>query len=301
MCWLGLELNTLGFIPFILKDNSKGLRESRVKYFLTQAFASSILLLGILSASNSLGSWAERINLFVLLALFVKLGVAPFHGWVPRIAEPLHWWVLFILLTVQKVNPLIIFLSQTWILKFIFIGVCFSVLVGGIGGICEVRLRKILVFSSISHMGWVLATLFLSTRLIVLYFVSYSLLLAAVVAVICKLNLQHLVQMSSRNLSVGWGAAVFTNLLSLGGLPPFFGFLPKWMVLEMLVLEGLYLLVIFIIFSSLLVLYYYLRIAFSRFILKKINWTFEEVLYLGTCSTSLSLFSLGGLTVSFLF
>ena len=114
----------------------------------------------------------------------------------------------------------------------------------------------ILVFSSISHMGWVLATLFLSTKLIVLYFVSYSLLLAAVVAVICKLNLQHLVQMSSRNLSVGWGAAVFINLLSLGGLPPFFGFLPKWMVLEMLVLEGLYLLVIFIIFSSLLVLYY---------------------------------------------
>jgi NADH-ubiquinone oxidoreductase chain 2 len=102
--WIGLELNTLAFLPLLLSKKSKLAREASIKYFLTQTLASVLILVGGLwfLASGGLAT------LTLLLGLRIKLGAAPFHRWVLSIAEARGWIPLFALLTIQKINPLLI-------------------------------------------------------------------------------------------------------------------------------------------------------------------------------------------------
>jgi len=78
----------LAFIPLLLNENSKGLRDSSIKYFLTQALASVLFLLSLV-ISPVFGQLDQPLILLVVVALLVKLGAAPFHAWVPSIVESL--------------------------------------------------------------------------------------------------------------------------------------------------------------------------------------------------------------------
>ena len=274
-----------------------------IKYFLTQAFASVLFLLSfVVSPFSDVLAYVS--TLLFLVALLIKLGAAPFHAWVPSIVESLSWRVLFILLTFQKVNPLFILLNWNFFsffrLKLVFLAIFASVLVGRVFGLSQVRLRLLLTFSSINHMGWILSAFILGFKLIVFYFLAYMLLLGAVVFFFSKSNLYHVNQISSSSFSVGNSSLIFFNLLSLGGLPPFFGFLPKWCVLQSTVELGFYFLSLSLILSRLIVLYFYLRLTFSAFILKKVVWLEVSKITLSFEILFFNLFSLGGLTLSFL-
>jgi len=293
----------LAFIPLLLHINSKGLSDVTIKYFLTQAFASVLFLLSfVVSPFSDVLAYAS--TLLFLVALLIKLGAAPFHAWVPSIVESLSWRVLFILLTFQKVNPLFILLNWNFFsffrLKLVFLAIFASVLVGRVFGLSQVRLRLLLTFSSINHMGWILSAFILGFKLIIFYFFAYLFLLGAVVFFFSKLNLYHVNQIFSSSFSVGDSSLIFFNLLSLGGLPPFFGFLPKWCVLQSTVELGFYFLSLSLILSRLIVLYFYLRLTFSAFILKKFVWLEVSKITLSFEILFFNLFSLGGLTLSFL-
>ena len=274
-----------------------------IKYFLTQAFASVLFLLSfVVSPFSDVLAYVS--TLLFLVALLIKLGAAPFHAWVPSIVESLSWRVLFILLTFQKVNPLFILLNWNFFsffrLKLIFLAIFASVFVGRVFGLSQVRVRLLLTFSSINHMGWILSAFILGFKLIVFYFLAYMLLLGAVVFFFSKSNLYHVNQISSSSFSVGNSSLIFFNLLSLGGLPPFFGFLPKWCVLQSTIELGFYFLSLSLILSRLIVLYFYLRLTFSAFILKKVVWLEVSKITLSFEILFFNLFSLGGLTLSFL-
>jgi NADH-ubiquinone oxidoreductase chain 2 len=182
----------------------------------------------------------------------------------------------------------------------VFLAIFASVLVGRVFGLSQVRLRLLLTFSSINHMGWILSAFILGFKLIIFYFFAYLFLLGAVVFFFSKLNLYHVNQIFSSSFSVGDSSLIFFNLLSLGGLPPFFGFLPKWCVLQSTVELGFYFLSLSLILSRLIVLYFYLRLTFSAFILKKFVWLEVSKITLSFEILFFNLFSLGGLTLSFL-
>lgn len=303
MCWVGLEINTLAFVPLLLSRNSKGLSDVSIKYFLTQALASVALLLSfVISPLFNLLGHVSR--LLFLVALLIKLGAAPFHAWVPRIVEPLTWGILFVLLTFQKLNPLFILLTWNFFsfsrLKLIFLAIFSSLFVGRVFGLTQVRVRLLLTFSSINHIGWILSAFVLGLKLMLFYFLAYILLLGAVVFLFSKFNFHHLNQIPSSPFSVRDSSLIFFNLLSLGGLPPFFGFLPKWCVLQSTIELGFYFLSLSLVLSRLLVLYMYLRVTFSAFILKKFIWLEVSLTALSFETLFFNLFSLGGLTLSFL-
>jgi NADH-ubiquinone oxidoreductase chain 2 len=86
--WVGLEVNLMSFIPIMLDRRNLVRVESCIKYFLVQAFSSLIFLIGVLVSIGCLQvSWLgiNYINLFILIALFIKLGAAPFHYWFPEV------------------------------------------------------------------------------------------------------------------------------------------------------------------------------------------------------------------------
>nr|YP_009711865.1 NADH dehydrogenase subunit 2 [Daphnia laevis]QGA47442.1 NADH dehydrogenase subunit 2 [Daphnia laevis] len=264
IAWVGLELNTLAFIPLLLIKKIKLTSESSVKYFLTQTLASIIIILGGLLI---LIFKEEMSILFIMFGLAIKLGAAPFHSWIISVAESLPWVSLFFLLTIQKINPLLMVwnFSQSNSLVYFLISIC-SLITGALMGLTQTSIRALITFSSINHVGWLLISLYHDLLLGMLYFFIYTIILAVPICMFHLSSISHINQLPLTNLKASSNLIIFFSLLSLGGLPPFLGFLPKWAVLQSCMLSGSFVMSILMVVLSLFTLFYYLRLMFSAFI-----------------------------------
>lgn len=266
--WVGLELNTLAFIPLILNNSNKTSRESAIKYFLTQTLASIIFLI---STILPLDSYLRQI--LIIIRIIIKLGAAPFHSWLPRIVEAISWISLLILLTIQKINPLLILINPQPSIDFIYLPVWLSLIVGSFIGLIQTQLRSLLTYSSINHIGWFLVAWIHRNYLLIIYFITYIVILTPITLLFSKINSFHLNHLTNIPVSTKIQFLTFILFLSLGGLPPFFGFLPKWAIIQEILLIGDSLETCFlIILTSLITLYFYLRMTFSAFILSNSKW-----------------------------
>nr|YP_010046660.1 NADH dehydrogenase subunit 2 [Ochlerotatus nigrithorax]QPJ78591.1 NADH dehydrogenase subunit 2 [Ochlerotatus nigrithorax] len=277
--WMGLEINLLSFIP-LMNEGKKNLMtsESSLKYFLTQAFASSILLFAIILMMLFFNSnWMINNNfndLLILSTLLLKSGAAPFHFWFPGVMEGLNWINSLILMTWQKIAPLML-ISYNMNYNFFLISIILSMIIGALGGLNQTSLRKLMAFSSINHLGWMLMAMMNNELLWFTYFLLYSILSMSIVLMFNNFKLFHFNQifnLSMMNPSIKF--FMFLNLLSLGGLPPFLGFLPKWLVIQNLVELNQIFLLFIAVCLTLITLYYYLRMSYSIYMLNynKNSW-----------------------------
>nr|YP_010269873.1 NADH dehydrogenase subunit 2 [Polygraphus poligraphus]QXG82894.1 NADH dehydrogenase subunit 2 [Polygraphus poligraphus]UJX85648.1 NADH dehydrogenase subunit 2 [Polygraphus poligraphus] len=269
--WMGLEINLISFIP-LMKTNNKFTTEASMKYFMVQAMASVFLLFSIIIFTNSKEFSffiSETPSIFISSALFLKLGAAPFHFWFPETCSGLSWNINLILLTWQKIAPMmLIFISTKMPLFFCLIALASS-LIGGIQGLNQTCLRKIMAYSSINHMGWMISAILNSFNNWLVYFLIYSAINFNIIMVFKKLNsffIPHLSKMTSYSKPMKMFFSL--NFLSLGGLPPFLGFLPKWITIFNLTSNKFFCLMILLIIFSLISLYFYLRITFSSLTLQ---------------------------------
>nr|QEE94346.1 NADH dehydrogenase subunit 2 [Ochlerotatus vigilax] len=277
--WMGLEINLLSFIP-LMNEGKKNLMtsESSLKYFLTQAFASSILLFAIILMMLFFNNnWLINNNfndLLILSTLLLKSGAAPFHFWFPGVMEGLNWINSLILMTWQKIAPLML-ISYNMNYNFFLISIILSMIIGALGGLNQTSLRKLMAFSSINHLGWMLMAMMNNELLWFTYFLLYSILSMSIILMFNNFKLFHFNQIfnfSMMNPIIKF--FMFLNLLSLGGLPPFLGFLPKWLVIQnMIELNQIFLLFIAVCLT-LITLYYYLRMSYSIYMLNfnKNSW-----------------------------
>nr|ADU86492.1 NADH dehydrogenase subunit 2 [Culex pipiens pipiens] len=276
--WMGLEINLLSFIP-LMNEGKKNLMtsESSLKYFLTQAFASSILLFAIILMMMSFNlNWMNNnfYELLILSTLLLKNGAAPFHLWFPGVMEGLSWINGLILMTWQKIAPLML-ISYNINYNFFLIAIILSMIIGALGGLNQTSLRKLMAFSSINHLGWMLMAMMNNELLWLIYFVFYFFLSMSIVLLFNNLKLFHFNQIfnfSMMNPVIKF--FLFLNLLSLGGLPPFLGFLPKWLVIQNLVETNQLFLLFISVCLTLITLYYYLRMSYSIYMLNfnKNSW-----------------------------
>uniref|UniRef100_UPI003002B841 NADH dehydrogenase subunit 2 n=1 Tax=Theopompa maculosa TaxID=2909580 RepID=UPI003002B841 len=277
--WMGLEINLLSFIPLLSSSQEMMTNEAALKYFLIQAIASSTLLFLIIIKMNTsemfhfndLNLW----NNLLLTPLFMKIAAAPFHWWLPAVIEGLTWKNTFIILSIQKIAPLILisyllinsFFTQTMIIL--------SALIGAIGGFNQNSIRKILSFSSINHIGWMLAALMMGPNFWILYFIVYMINLITLIPMFSFNNLTFITQtFTSLNYMKISKIILFISLLSLGGLPPFLGFFPKWMIIYVLIQNFTIPTCLILIFSSLITLFYYMRIMYTTLMITnaEVNW-----------------------------
>nr|AID22233.1 NADH dehydrogenase subunit 2 [Pseudostegana amoena]AID22234.1 NADH dehydrogenase subunit 2 [Pseudostegana amoena] len=278
--WMGLEINLLSFIP-LMSDSSNSNNpmstESSLKYFLTQALASTVLLFSIvlMMLKNIIIELNySYISMMTLSSLLMKSGAAPFHFWFPNMMEGMTWANSLILLTWQKIAPLILIshINLNFLLKT---SVILSVIIGALGGMNQTSLRKLMAFSSINHLGWMLSSLNISEMSWMIYFLFYSFLSITIIFMFNIFKMFHFNQMFSMFFnSKMMKFFLFTNFLSLGGLPPFLGFLPKWLVIQQLSMNNNFFLLFIMILSSLITLFFYLRICYSTFMLNyyENNW-----------------------------
>nr|YP_009525765.1 NADH dehydrogenase subunit 2 [Thalamita sima]AXS67539.1 NADH dehydrogenase subunit 2 [Thalamita sima]UEK25872.1 NADH dehydrogenase subunit 2 [Charybdis granulata] len=265
--WLGLELNLLSFIPLITTKLCPYLSEAAIKYFLVQALASTIL---IMSSSLYLATPDFSYNL-ILISLMIKLGAAPVHFWFPQVIEGLSWPQAFILLTIQKVAPmfLISYLTFTPLLTFmITLMALLSSLVGALGGLNVMKLRKLMAFSSINHMSWMLIAMSINDMMWLVYFLFYSFTSGAVVILLYSTktySMSNILNQNNKNTILP--LLIPMNLLSLGGLPPFLGFIPKWIMIQLFSSKMMIFILMTLLLSSLITLYFYLRLFIPMILL----------------------------------
>nr|YP_009104359.1 NADH dehydrogenase subunit 2 [Aedes notoscriptus]AIV00372.1 NADH dehydrogenase subunit 2 [Aedes notoscriptus] len=276
--WMGLEINLLSFIPLMNESKNLMTSESSLKYFLTQAFASSILLFSIILMMMFFNNnWIydnNFNNLLILSTLLLKSGAAPFHFWFPGVMEGLNWINSLILMTWQKIAPLML-ISYNMNYNFFLISIILSMIIGALGGLNQTSLRKLMAFSSINHLGWMLMAMMNNELLWLTYFLFYSILSMSIILMFNNFKLFHFNQIfnfSMNNPLIKF--FTFLNLLSLGGLPPFLGFLPKWLVIQNLIELNQTFLLFIAVCLTLITLYYYLRMSYSIYMLNynKNSW-----------------------------
>lgn len=288
--WIGLELNLLSFVPLITRNSTHRESEAAIKYFLAQAIGSGILLLGAFSNlifTNYHFISASR-SFFILFALLIKLGAAPCHFWFPAVIRNISWPLCIILSTWQKIAPLIVLsysnsLNQSTIILTL---AALGRITGGVGGLNQTQIRPLLAYSSIGHLGWIISTP--SFTNLFLYLIIYISITLSIMLIIWKLSAKHW----SFNLSIlktnpALTTSIVIILFSLAGLPPFIGFLPKWMILTSLTSSSL-IWPLILITGSVIQLFYYISLIFS-FYIKTFNYTLPISLHSSSTSQLIGL------------
>nr|URH16515.1 NADH dehydrogenase subunit 2 [Prorhinotermes simplex]WMY24261.1 NADH dehydrogenase subunit 2 [Prorhinotermes simplex] len=272
--WMGLEINLMSFIPLMSNIKNMYNTEAALKYFLVQVLASATLLFMVVvkATTEELFTLSETFMsyspMIICTPLLLKMGAAPLHWWFPGVMEGLSWGNCTLLMTVQKAAPMMLTSYLIEINTFTSGIITASVIVGSIGGMNQTSMRKILTYSSINHTGWMLAALITGESMWITYFVIYSLLVITVTSILklSKTSFINQILMTNKETTLT-KFMMFTSLLSLGGLPPFLGFLPKWITIQALTTNNMTPLATIMVIMSLITLYYYLKICYSSFMI----------------------------------
>nr|YP_009685674.1 NADH dehydrogenase subunit 2 [Nothobranchius vosseleri]QDU24399.1 NADH dehydrogenase subunit 2 [Nothobranchius vosseleri] len=269
LAWMGLEINTLAIIPLMAKNYHPRAVEATTKYFLVQATAATTLMFASTMNVWLTGVWEISQTthplplVMITVALSLKMGLAPLHAWLPDIMQGLDLKMGLILTTWQKIAPFSLLFQINGSTLTILLGLI-SVIWGGWGGLNQTHLRKILAYSSIAHLGWMLLVMQLLPPL------SLMTLLIYIIMTFSLFNMFMLSKATTINsLSTSWAKmpTLITLtplvLLSLGGLPPLTGFMPKWMILQELTKQNLGVMATTAALSALLSLFFYLRLSHS--------------------------------------
>nr|YP_009034402.1 NADH dehydrogenase subunit 2 [Dactyloptena orientalis]BAO84733.1 NADH dehydrogenase subunit 2 [Dactyloptena orientalis] len=269
LAWMGLEMGTLAIIPLMAQHHHPRAVEATTKYFLTQATAAAMLLFASTTNAWFTGQWEisqmthPLPTMMITMALALKIGLAPLHTWLPEVLQGLSLTTALILSTWQKLAPFILLLqvNPTNPTILITMGVA-STIIGGWGGLNQTQLRKLLAYSSIAHLGWMVLVMQFSPSLSLLTLTIYF---TMTFSAFLTFKLNNSTNINS--LAISWAKAPVVTaltplvLLSLAGLPPLTGFMPKWLILQELTKQSLAPVATLVALSALLSLYFYLRLA----------------------------------------
>nr|YP_010960284.1 NADH dehydrogenase subunit 2 [Rhynchophorus phoenicis]WNH29317.1 NADH dehydrogenase subunit 2 [Rhynchophorus phoenicis] len=282
--WLGLEMNLLAIIPLMIKKNSYS-KEAVMKYFFAQAIASSLIFFVVITSDSFFDFDSLNIKGQIIMnsALLLKMGAAPFHFWFPEVISGLSWPNVFVMSTWQKIAPMIMLNNLTDSPLFLSLTIISSSIVSGMQGLNQTSLRKIMAYSSINHTGWMISSIMTSMDTWIIYMLIYSFILFNMMSFFNKFNVFWMQQLNfiysnKKNTKL----VIFLNFMSLGGLPPFIGFFPKWLVILMMLKNSFYFTCLMLIISTLITLFFYIRMTFFsttnktmenlNFIFKHLSW-----------------------------
>nr|YP_009348541.1 NADH dehydrogenase subunit 2 [Oreichthys crenuchoides]BAW87860.1 NADH dehydrogenase subunit 2 [Oreichthys crenuchoides] len=272
LAWMGLEINTLAIMPLMAQHHHPRAVEATTKYFLTQATAAAMMLFASTTNAWMTGEWDinnlsnTTATTMFMMALALKIGLAPMHFWLPEVLQGLDLLTGLILSTWQKLAPitLIIQTAQNIDTSLLTILGVLSTLIGGWGGLNQTQMRKILAYSSIAHMGWMIIVIQYMPQITLIALGTYIIMTSATF-----LTMKVLMTTKINTLAMSWSknpvlvSVTILGLLSLGGLPPLTGFMPKWLILQELTKQDLPMIATIMALAALISLYFYLRLCYA--------------------------------------
>nr|YP_003734473.1 NADH dehydrogenase subunit 2 [Thryssa baelama]BAJ09956.1 NADH dehydrogenase subunit 2 [Thryssa baelama] len=272
LAWMGLEINTLAIIPLMAQKHHPRAVEAATKYFLIQATAAAMILFAASANAWICGQWDINqmshplTSTITMTALALKIGLAPLHLWLPEVLQGITLNTGLILSTWQKLAPLALIMqtannTHPFLLTALALS---STLIGGWGGLNQTQLRKILAYSSIAHLGWMILVSQMAPQLTLLALATYIVMTTSAFLMLNNINSTKTITLASAwTKAPTLTALTCLVLLSLGGLPPLTGFMPKWLIIQELANQGFAPTATIIALTALLSLYFYLRLTYA--------------------------------------
>lgn len=276
--YICLELQSLSlFILIARKRNELQKVEAALKYFVLSSLSSGLFLLGsalcfIINGTCDLHILSANIlsieKSLIIVALLFKLASAPFHIWTPDIYEGCDNKSLAILGILPKISVFSVLVTILPNSKLVLISTILSLVIGSIGALNQIKIKKLLAYSGIINMGFIflgLATnsyggLEASLLYLIVYSISFLLFLILIDLMGSKHNnIIELSNIGSINLIV-LVTLVFL-ILSIAGIPPFAGFFVKWLILETAISYDFILTSLISILCAMVAGVYYLRLV----------------------------------------
>nr|UEP15868.1 NADH dehydrogenase subunit 2 [Thrips setosus] len=278
--WMSMEINLFSMIPLMSEDQKTYSEKSTMIYFLIQSVSSSIVIICVSFNSKDFKSLTM---MMIFLAIFVKLGMFPFHIWMICTIEGMSWNLAFFMMTLQKIIPisiLMLFIHQETIIMFCLLNsfiVAFS-------GITMFSMRKIMGFSSINHLSLMLMAMVLSKKTFKMYFFIYSFMTYTSTKIMKKTNTNFLFQTLTIFKSNKLNNLVFLILfLSMAGIPPLLGFMPKLMTILIMMKSNMFTTVFLVLIFNTLSTFFYLRISINNILMNlNLKKTFKKKKSLNT-------------------
>ena len=299
MIFLGIEIISISLyiLAGVRRKDIKS-NEAALKYFLLGAFATGFLLYGMALIYGSTGSTklsiiskvvsegqiiSEPLMLMGVVLLIIgfsfKIAAVPFHMWAPDVYQGAPTPVTAFMAVGPKAASLAAFyrvmteampeLSYSWEILLCIVSVL-SMFIGNLGAIMQTNIKRLIAFSSVSHVGYLLIAIIakssLSSSSLMFYMLTYAFMIFGVFGIVILLGRKGEENLEIENYSglaykhpvIALTMTIF--LLSLGGLPPLAGFVAKFYIFSAALKEGYLILVIIAVLNSAISLYYYLKV-----------------------------------------
>lgn len=305
--YLGLELLSLGSYALVAIDrDSSRSTEAAMKYFVLGALASGLLLYGISMVYGATGTLsiidvaralfegqANRTVLlfglvFVVAGVCFKLGVVPFHMWIPDVYQGAPTSITLLVASAPKVAAFAMAirllaigmwdLADQWQTMLLFVGIA-SIILGNLAAIAQTNIKRMLAYSGISHMGFLLlgfacgvvdgerhfvynaygSAMFYSLTYLISTLAGFGILLLLSRAGFEAENIDDLKGLNRR--SSWWAAMMAIVMFSMAGIPFFVGFFSKFFILQSVISAGHWWIAVVAVLFSLIGAYYYLRVV----------------------------------------
>ena len=295
--YVGLELLSLALYALIaLQRDSGHAAEAALKYFVLGALASGLLLYGIsliygatgtlqlqqvLAASQeTTNPWLLKLGLvFIVAGIVFKLGGVPFHMWVPDVYQGAPTAVAALVGTAPKIAATVFafrilvygLLTQweSWRELLLLLGIA-SLFVGNLAAIMQTNIKRMLGFSTVAHMGFIMLALLSGQSgcaAAMYYAITYALMASVAFAILVLLSgkdieCQNISDLAGLNQKNAWYAfLMLLAMFSMAGIPPLMGFYAKLAVIKALLASGYLWVSVYAVIMSLIGAFYYLRVV----------------------------------------
>ena len=313
--YMGMELQSLSlYVLTAFQRNSVRSGEAGIKYFILGALSSGLMLFGIsliYGFSGSLdfqliGQSIDNMDaippgltigmVFVIAAIAFKISAAPFHMWTPDVYHGAPTSVTAFFDLVPKVAALAVLIRlmlgpfagayEQWE-QILYLLALASLLFGAFGGIAQENIKRLMAYSSIHHMGYMLIGVIVNSDIgiaaVILYLSIYLVTTAGVFAIILCMRKEGLAVNRISDLSglsknhpvLAYAMAIL--LFSMSGLPPAAGFFGKLFIFNAAIAHGYYTLAVLCVLASVVAAYYYLRIIKIMFFDKPLDALDDDI------------------------
>uniref|UniRef100_UPI0031F3FC44 NADH dehydrogenase subunit 2 n=1 Tax=Taiwanaptera montana TaxID=3135762 RepID=UPI0031F3FC44 len=263
--WMGMEINMIAFMP-LMKSTMMESSKSMMTYFLSQSMGSMIMLFSMMMTMNTMRppSMVENIiKSMIMISMMIKMGIPPMHVWLVKTMESMNWNACLMLMTWQKMAPMSVMVQMNSV-PIMSPMLMVATTMGAMGGINQTSMRSIMAYSSMIHTSWMMLLSKYSNKWM-MYMLAYS----TMTYMMCNLmNSEKIYMINQFTETSNTTKLMLTiNMLSMGGMPPFLGFMPKWMTIQTVITTNDKMTLVFMTVMSLITLFYYMN-SISPLIMK---------------------------------
>nr|ACH42487.1 NADH dehydrogenase subunit 2 [Pyrops candelaria] len=223
--WTSMEINLISFMPLMKKSNK--MKEQSMKYLIIQSGASSIMSTSMIM--NSIINHPIKESIMMMTGVLMKVGMMPFHLWLPMTMQMMSWTVGKMMMTMQKIIPTIM-ATQMTNMSMMMMPMMLSMMMGPVVGMKQTSMKKMMAYSSITNSPIMIICMSSSKTQFILFFTIYSMINILMISMMKKKNINFMNQLNNQTNMTKM--SVLVSMMSMSGMPPTTGFLIKWMVMK---------------------------------------------------------------------